>query len=322
MRTGEILDLGLQVYRKHAVKVLGATAGPMLLIYAGLVFWSSYVSPNLWTTQSQGNTAAEIGEVLLALATGVLVCIPILAIGLALASGTLVRIAASYIRGDDFSFEQAKKDGQRAAVQVAQVIFLAIFRGGLVLIGAFMLLALSRILRDVGGGSNSFSLLLSVFAVLAFFLSFLIVPWVLHTVSLTPAIVVIEGLPAKAAFRRCRDLLRPAGRQPGGFGTNFGLAVMLLLAWLFYAMGLGMIIGMFDIPGMLRASGIAGIYQDLVIGAVEMLPSFLGLWLVLPVAAGAWTAHYFDRRVRLEAYDVTVLTEDINSANQRAAASG
>lgn len=322
MRTGEILDLGLRIYRTSAAKILATTAGPMILIFAGLVFWSAYVSPSLWTTRSDGNAIVEIGEVMLALVTGVVVCIPIVGVGLALASGTLVRISAAFIRGDDFDFDQAKKDGQQAAVQIAQVAFLAIFRGGLVLIGAFVMLGLSKLLRESGGEGTGISALFSFLSVVAFVLSFFVVPWVLHTMSLTPAIVVVEGLSAKQAFVRCRNLLRPVGRQPGGFGTNFALAIMIGLAWLFYTLGLSTILGIFDLQGMVRTSSVVGIYQDLVIGALDMLPSFLALWLVLPVAAGAWTAHYFDRRVRLEAYDVTVLTEDINSANQRTASAG
>src|SRR5690606_22865108 len=101
-----------------------------------------------------------------------------------------------------------------------------------------------------------------------------------------------------------------AGRTPNGFWTNLSIFLLVLLAWFIYTVGIGSVFDLLSINGRIIESGWFGSYQDLVLGAVNMMPQFLATWLLMPVAAAAYTGHYFDRRVRLEAYDVKVLTED------------
>ena len=52
-------------------------------------------------------------------------------------------------------------------------------------------------------------------------------------------------------------------------------------------------------------------------GMVFGVPTFVSLWLLLPLWSTAMTVLYYDRIVRIEAYDVSLILEDIKNESRR-----
>ena len=51
--------------------------------------------------------------------------------------------------------------------------------------------------------------------------------------------------------------------------------------------------------------------RPIVEGVLALVPYFLSLWVVIPVWAVTVTIIYFERRVRLEGYDIEALAADV-----------
>ena len=58
---------------------------------------------------------------------------------------------------------------------------------------------------------------------------------------------------------------------------------------------------------------------SLINGVVDALPLWISLWLIIPFWGSVTTALYYDRRVRLEGFDIKTLNEDIAHADRQTA---
>ena len=56
--------------------------------------------------------------------------------------------------------------------------------------------------------------------------------------------------------------------------------------------------------------------RPIVEGVVGLLPYFLSLWVTIPVWAVTVTIIYYERRVRLEGYDIEALAQDVWHPNR------
>jgi hypothetical protein len=57
-------------------------------------------------------------------------------------------------------------------------------------------------------------------------------------------------------------------------------------------------------------------FRPLIIGAIGYLATFLTIWTVIPVWCTTTTILYYERRIRLEGYDIESLAKDIWRADR------
>ena len=282
MQLGEILDGSFNIYRRHfglfmrlslALVWLPTAAG----IYMQVRFSNSPFEMLNILEQHTGTTVLF----------GLLLIVVWTTAGLLLKAGTIRIISDSYL-GQEPQLGSALRFG----VSKILPLLLVTFSKNLLLIllpgaGALVVVLLAMAGKVVGVGG------------LIGFLGFVglgwFVVWVACGYGTTTPIVVLEDLQSSFdAFGRSWELTR------GARGKVFGTAVV---AWLISQLLPQMVVG--GISGALGAAGDASLQPLFVVVA-----SLMGIVLA-PILPCAITLLYYDLRVRREAFDLQVLSEQM-----------
>jgi hypothetical protein len=315
--TGEAVDSALRLYQRSAWPLLSWTLLPMSLCFASLVFMAVVVVPSLFMTRTPGQVGGEVTEVVTALGVGVLVALPLFCLGIGTAMGTVVRAAADLLHGLPLDERRAKSAGRASLGAVAGGLAIAVPQSLLFVLLAGLLLLLGMLADRIGGGWVG-ATVANVLAVLSLAAGFAIFPFALATRALTPAVAVIEGAPAMKAIARSRALMRQARHQGSPGSVCLTVAVLILFVGGMLWGTLQTLVGLSGVESRLEnLPGFPGV-GPMLAGAVGMLPAFVVLWLMSPLWSVAMTVLYYDRVVRLEAYDVRLMVEEIANADRRA----
>ena len=282
MQLGEILDGSFNIYRRHfglfmrlslALVWLPTAAG----IYMQVRFSNSPFEMLNILEQHTGTTVLF----------GLLLIVVWTTAGLLLKAGTIRIISDSYL-GQEPQLGSALRFG----VSKILPLLLVTFSKNLLLIlvpgaGALVVVLLAMVGKVVGvGGLIGFV----GFVGLGWF-----VVWVACVYGTTTPIVVLEDLTSSFdAFGRSWELTR------GARGKVFGTAVV---AWLISQLLPQMVVG--GISGALGAAGNTSLQPLFVVVA-----SLMGIVLA-PILPCAITLLYYDLRVRREAFDLQVLSEQM-----------
>jgi hypothetical protein len=129
--------------------------------------------------------------------------------------------------------------------------------------------------------------------------------------ALIVPIMLLEDVGLKAALKRNKQLMGAAKYHPDGAGT----------IWLLYFVNF--ITGSAVAAGVAAGMEIAGVRsfvqgwtqglgsQPLFLAAENLLPFFFTTWLLLPFWGVVVTVMYYERRVRVEGFDIEQLNEEI-----------
>ena len=286
MRLGEILDGSFNIYRRHfglfmrlslILVWLPTAAG----IYLNLRFSKS---PFEFLSLLEQNIAGSIGIFLLLLVVWS-------ACSLLLKAGTIRVISDSYL-GHEPELGASLRFGTEkiiplllVAISKTLLLFL-LYIGGALVVG--LLYFMGRMITPGLGG-----LLVFAGAIAAIWL----VTWILCAYAMTTPIVVLEDLSSSFdAFGRSWELTR---------GARAKVAGTIVVTWLISQFLPQMVIG--AISGAL---GVAG--NDSLQPAFVVVASLLGIVLA-PILPCALTLLYYDLRVRREAFDIQVLSEQLGT---------
>lgn len=316
MRSGEIFDLSIRIYRQHARELLPAAFVPILLSTAGILFFQTLAMPLLFLTRQEG-LAGQIGEVAFALATGVLVAAPLFVLGLGMANGPAIRVAARAMRGDDVTVHKEIEAGRARAWLIAVTLFKACLQAFWILAAAIVLVSFSAVISAWGLQETPLYLMAAAAGVLGLAVALFSVPYFAHRLSLAPVVAALEGLPAKESLARSRDLLTGTQRHGNGLGTNLVLWLVLVAAFFIITGGVSLVFGVLQVEAFVNGLLWLGWLRAVLAMAVSVAPGLLAIWLLAPLYGIVCTVHYFDRVIRLEAYDIRVLAEDVNIAVQK-----
>ncbi len=284
MRLGEILDGSFNIYRRHfglfmrlslILVWLPAAAG----IYLNLRFSSNpFELLNLF----EENIAGSIGIAILLVVVWT-VC------GLLLKAGTIRVISDSYL-GREPELGSSLRFGVNKIIPLLLVALsktlLIILLYGAAVLAVMLLYFMGRILGPGVGGLMAFLGIVGA----AWF-----VIWVACAYGMTTPIVVLEDLPSSFdAFGRSWDLTRGARGKIAGTIIVTSLISQFLPAMV--------------IAAMTAAVGAAGnqSLQPLFV----VISSLLSIVLA-PILPCALTLLYYDLRVRREAFDIQVLSEQL-----------
>jgi hypothetical protein len=128
--------------------------------------------------------------------------------------------------------------------------------------------------------------------------------------ALVAPIAAIERASAGLAAKRSRDLMKARTYHGSGYDSVWSLYLMLGLIALILCGGAAALVDIIGIGNHLSGVNLRQM-RPVIEAAVGLIPIYLTLWVVVPVWAVTVTIIYFERRVRLEGYDIEALAADV-----------
>ncbi|MBX3112914.1 MAG: hypothetical protein KF857_13020 [Fimbriimonadaceae bacterium] len=313
MRDSEVVDVATRVYQNLAGPMLRQSLVPMAFCYAAIVQVYAFVLPLIFQTKTD-QLAGQVGEVVVGLTVALLVSLPLFVLGVGYTMAVCGRLAADFVMGDPPDEKAAASLAMKSTPSMMRLMGdITLRAAGPVLAGvAFM--TVSAVMGQRAG--DEAALLSGFLAVIAFLCSLVAVPWALYSYALAPTAMVFEGVKGKAARQRSRLLMKSYPFH-GAAGSS------LLIVWLIiFLVGVSLFAGFSILVSLVAATpfyqglSFSGTGGQLMKTMIEMLPAFFTCWLAVPLYATTTTVLYFDRRVRIEAFDIRTLAEDIKNADR------
>ena len=309
MTPAELTDTAVGVYQELGGMVLRFTAVPTLLCVAALVFVTAFVFPALSTTNHPGNMSYQVGEAISALFIGLIVGGPLLGIGIGYSGVIITGIASDYMNGEVPDPAMHARNARKLLWKVIVLCFTEVVLAMSAILVSSVALILSSLFSD---NPNNYAAGLVVFiAVLGLVAGVVIAFAVVVRNILALPVLVIEGRRPREALRRGRQLMNARLYQPPGTGSASNALGVVILLIFFIGLGCLGLFDLFGLPNMID-SGLAGSpFHDLVLYAISALPWFLTMWSIVPVWCVSATVLYYERRTRLEGYDIQALARDL-----------
>jgi hypothetical protein len=130
--------------------------------------------------------------------------------------------------------------------------------------------------------------------------------------ALSIPVAILEKCPAGQSVRRSRQLLKRAGYHPGGTGTIWSLYVLLAILLMVLQIGMGVSVELVSaherIESVFGPTALTALSTKL----LDLLPTFLTLWTLIPVWASVITIVYYERKIRIEGFDIDILASEID----------
>lgn len=316
MSSGEIIDLATRCYQVLAKPVLRLTILPMLFCYAGLIFLQTFILPQLFETRSEA-VSGQVAEVMIAYCIALVVALPLFVVGLAYSSGLTVRLVSDFILGNEVDIEKAKIAAATSGKAMIKLLYGVFFRAAGIILLAGLCLVASAYLESLGLQENVIFLLASMASIGGLLIGILAIPIVLNMYALVPQAAVMEGLAGKDAFQRSRALMKSVRYHGNASSTTVGTWIVCFFVFLGLNLGFGAILELINFSTTIQSALQLGSFSTVLVSALEMLPTFLALWLIAPIWSTATTILYFDRRVRLEALDIWLLADDVLKSDRK-----
>jgi hypothetical protein len=306
----ETLDSAVGAYQALAKRILKLTAVPSLLCTAAVAFVFSHVLPALGVTKSPDDTATQVVEALTSIGVGLVVALPLFLIGISYSSGLVTMLVSDYATGNVPNAAAAQAATRRGLPKIfgvtAKQIILALL---LALVGAGLLMGAA--LLDTTTQGEAFAALVAGAGVLALTAEFLVLPWVMAVYALAIPVSLLEGAGVRQSAKRSGQLLRGSDRHEGAYFTVIGVQIVIFLLVLFIWAGVSGGLDLFGAREWLDRVMSGWMLHDPLLLAYDVLPWFLSIWFVIPFWGTATTIIYYERRTRLEGYDIDLLAQEV-----------
>jgi len=311
MNSSEVLDTALRIYQRLGLTFLQLTVAPALLCLAAVGFVQNFVLPNLFTTNGNGNGLQFFGEIAGTLGMAVFVGGPLFLLGVSYTSSVVVHLVSDYMLGNVPDPEAAAA----AARSVLPRLFVVNLKELCLSISGIIV---STCVMAIGGyvakstpDTDEWAGIVVAIGAFGLVLGGVLFLCIVAFDSLAAPVAVLEGVGSRMASKRSRILLKKVGYHLSGTGTIWSLYVLLLFLTLVVGTGLYFFIEIFNIRDHLASllSFLPG--EQLFLQAFDLLPSFVVIWTLMPVWASVITIVYYERRIRLEGFDIDVLASEI-----------
>lgn len=314
MQINEIIDLSIRVYQSLGWPILKATASAAVFMFAGLAFLFDFVFPMFGVTSNASDINVQVGEAVLVVILAICVAAPISLLGLSYATGVIVKFVADYMNGSIPDPDAARRAGQTTLWRLFGVHLFELVVGWAGVLLSIGLLMVSAVINSTANQNDASSADLSALAaglaIFGFIIGFLWLAIVLSRHALTPAIAVIEQAKPMAAAKRSAQLLKAFGSHPSGYGVLFTLICVILILLLLVWPGISAGTAMLSMEDRLESAIGIPYVGSVLIFVVRMAPLYLTVWVLAPVWCATTTILYYERRVRVEGYDVQALAKD------------
>ncbi|AIE88124.1 hypothetical protein OP10G_4756 [Fimbriimonas ginsengisoli Gsoil 348] len=311
MTAGEIIDASLRLYQQLGLSFLRLTVVPALLCLSAVAFVMVYVLPGLLYSQDNGEFSRHIADVALAILMAVFFGGPLFMTGLSYTTALVVSLVSDYMVGNAVDPGAAQEVARRAQPRLLLVTFreLLLSLSGILVAGAVTLLGewLTKMTPETSA-TGGIVVLLGLFGV---FGGFMICLSVLASDALVAPVTVLEDLGPKMAGKRARALMKKVPFH--GPGTAAVWSVYILIGFMVVVLwgGIEICFSVLEVPGHFHGLTSGLPLQPIFQKALELLPAFIAIWTVIPVWATTVTMLYYDRRIRLEGFDIEILGRDL-----------
>jgi hypothetical protein len=265
----------------------------------------------LSVTSNARSISTQVTEVLVTLAISVGVALPIIMVGFSLTTGIVVRLVADYVNGslpDEKGAIRASLHSLKRMVGLTVYEALMAFSG--VIVSGF-LLVFSAWIDSAGTGNEGLSGFIAGIGILGYFAGFFIFLIVMGRHALTPAIVMLEEMKAFPAAKRSVRLMKATLNHPSAIGTIVSLFCILGFVALILWPALFMTMSILDIESGLRVASPVPILGEALLKLFAVSPLYVFLWVIVPIWSTCITILYFERRTRLEGYDIETLARSM-----------
>lgn len=311
MTSGEVIDHAIRIYQQLGWTFLRLTVIPTLLIVAAFAFINDYVLPSFLTTKDASSLSTQYSEVIFAIGLAVFVGGPLMIIGVSATTAIVTQLVSDYMLGNVPSADGAVRAARRTLGTLIRVHFWEFFLACSGILAAFGLSILSSMLDVSTSQENALAGLVALLAFGGFSFGGLIFLVIVSRHAITAPIAVLEGLGPRDASRRSVTLMKGSGQITSGYGHVWTLYVVLFFVSLFLGLGLGGFLGVFGFENRLSSFFENLPYSGLLTKAGGLVPLFLWVWTLVPIWAATIAIIYYDRRIRLEGYDIEALAADV-----------
>ena len=315
MAGSEIVDVAIRIYQVLGWTFLKLTAVPSLFCLAALSFFL-YVWPDYFSTAHPGSESGQLIE--LASNTGLIffIAAPLFILGLSYTSVVVTQVVSDYMVGNAPSIEAAEARGRSLLSKIFWLNMSEILLASGGIVGALLILVLAAHLGYSTSTSDSLAGWVLLLAILGFGGGAIMFLWVLTRHALAPAVLTLEDTSIREAAKRSSGLLKAYGMHPSGASGVWSLYLLLGLLSLLIWGGISQALAIVDLPTLVQHNLRSLPLAPLLAEAVTLLPAFLTIWTLTPVWAVATTILYYDRRIRLEGYDIEALAQDVWRADR------
>lgn len=319
MNNAEFLDMAFRVYQVMGWTILRLAFVPSLFCLAAVTFFFRYVYPAYFETTHPDSIGGQVVEVAIATGLAVFVAAPLFLVGVSYMSIAATQLVSEFMIGDAPSPAAAASQARKKLMSVfwLNVREMLISSGGILI--SLGLLALSAYVSTVTSESDASAGLLVILAWFGFAAGLVMFLFVQSWHAIAPQVMTLENAErgsAKAATRRSKQLLKAMNNHGSGFGAIWVLYCLLFLLFLFIGAGISGCLSLAGFPENIRGMIASWPFAPVILELVSLLPTFLVIWTLVPLWAIATTIIYYDRRIRLEGYDIEALAEDVWRADR------
>lgn len=306
----ELFDLSLRVYRTLGWRILSASLVPSLFSLAGVAFLFQYVLPGFASTSQGTSSSGQVVEAAINVLLAVFVAGPLFLIGVSLCTTYIAPLVSDFMHGLPPNVKVAREAQWKSAPRMLWLSLREslLCTSGLIAGGLFLFLAYAS--TSWTSSDNAAAGLLVVFGILALCAGTVVVLFVISIHAIIAPISALEGLDGKHAGKRSKELMKARPYQGSGYEAIWSLYLLMILLAVILGAGTAAAASTVGVTNWAGALDIRGL-RPVVEGAADLLPYYLSLWVIVPVWAVTTTIVYFERRVRLEGYDIEALAADV-----------
>jgi hypothetical protein len=316
MTGNEVIDVAIRVYQALGWTFLRLTVVPSLFCLAAVTFFLRYVWPQYFQTKNAHSESGQLIEMASTTGLAFFVAAPLFILGISYISVIVTRLVSDYMLGNVPSAAAAESRARKLLMN----LFWLNVRETLLASGGFLvslgLLALASYLGTVTSENDATAGVILIVAWLGIIGGGVVFLAVISRHALAPAIMTLEDASIGESAKRSATLLKSYARHGSGAGSVWTLYFLLMFLWLMVGGGIAGSLALIGYPENVRALVNGLPFAPIVVAAIGLVPSFLVIWTLSPVWAATTTIIYYDRRIRLEGYDIEALAEDVWRADR------
>jgi hypothetical protein len=273
-----------------------------------LLAWE-FVGRRMFITSPEATTALqEAGEIVGLLFFGTACAAPLILLAYSYMSGAATLYMADVYLGRRPNVSAIHRMVMRRLAPLSVLNLLLVLAALSVVLFGLSFLFASALIDTAAGGRDTFAGLVALLGVIGLIAGVVLFPVVFVRYSLSPVVLLSEGLGPINAMRRSAKLMAGQG-SPGGTVISLLLLTMLLQLLLWFSLQLPASIA----EEYLMSQGLAAgsVAMKTLYAALSMFGGFASFILTHPFFVAGIALIYFNRRVAAEAFDIDLLAQDI-----------
>jgi len=311
MTASETVDLAIKTYQRLAGLFIRESIPAALLTLVGVTFLLEWTLPSLLETSDQSNISVQVVEFMTNLAVGLVIGGPLMLIGGSFLVAVVVVLTSQYLTGELIDIGLARATARKTwKTTILSSLYVLIASSGGIFVSV-LIMGIGGWLSTYNSDSDVFLRLLAFIGVFGLLAAGI---WSLACVAryaLAIPSAILEGVGPKEALRRSVQLQKRFLHHGTGTAATWYIIATVLLGWILISSGADVAQELVGLNRILTQFNQILPFPELWKVAVGAIPSFVAILLLLPAVTCGFTIIYFERRVRLEGYDIDALANEI-----------